>query len=149
MYNVINFRKLCTYCDTLTDIDVHTYNFASWNEDTVLEFSASGNRNSTGSGTASHQTKYISVGARKPDSIIDKTDFIKYDVEGAEFRAITGSAQLLKHSSPDLLVSMYHKSEDLFILPKLIHSLNPSYKLFLRRLPCIPAWELNLYAKMH
>lgn len=144
-----NFKKLCAYCETLTDIDVQAYNYASWNEDTTLEFSASGNRNSTGSGTASHQTKFITVEARKPDSVVESVDFIKYDVEGAEYRAILGSKELLTSCAPDLLVSLYHKSEDLFTLPKLLNSINPSYKLFLRRLPCIPAWELNLYAKIN
>lgn len=142
-----NFKKLCAYCEALTDISVHTYNYASWNENTTLEFSASGNRNSTGSGTASHQTKFTSVEARRPDDVVSKIDFIKYDVEGAEHRAILGSERLLTEATPDLLVSLYHRSEDLFTLPRLINSINPSYKLFLRRFPCIPAWELNLYAK--
>ena len=79
------------------------------------------------------------------DSIIDKVDFIKYDVEGLEFEALLGSKELIK-SGADLLVSMYHKSEDMYLLPVLVKKLNPNYKLFLRRLPYIPAWDLNLYA---
>jgi hypothetical protein len=41
---------------------------------------------------------------------------------------------------------MYHKSEDMYVLPILVNKLNPHYKLYLRRLPYIPAWDLNLYA---
>lgn len=141
-----NFKKLKTYCDQLIGLEIHTYNYASWNEDAVLSFSSSGNRNSTGAGTASHQSKLIQIEAKALDNIVENADFIKYDVEGAEFKAICGSKKLIEAHSPDLLVSMYHKSEDLFKLPLLIHSMNTNYNLYLRRLPCIPAWDLNLYA---
>lgn len=141
-----NFKKLKAYSDEEKEIIINAYNYASWDEDTTLEFSASGNRNSSGSGTASHQTKLVSVEARCPDSIVPSADFIKYDVEGAEHKAIIGSSKLIENFKPDLLVSMYHKSEDIFDLPLLLNSLNSKYKFFLRRLPYIPAWDLNLYA---
>ena len=141
-----NFKKLNLYCNTINNIDIHTYNCASWDEDTILTFSSSGNRNASGAGTVSYKTKLIEIEAKRPDSVIASADFIKYDVEGAELRAIKGCAKILKSSSPDLLVSMYHKSEDLFELPILVSSLCPNHKLFLRRLPYIPAWDLNLYA---
>ena len=35
-------------------------------------------------------------------------------------------------------------SEDIFALPLQVHSLCPDYKLYLRRYPYIPAWDLNL-----
>ncbi len=141
-----NFKKLKAYSDEEKGIIINAYNYASWDEDTTLEFSASGNRNSSGAGTVSHQTKMVSVEARCPDSIIPSADFIKYDVEGAEHRALLGSATLIENFKPDLLVSMYHKSEDMFDLPLLLNSLNSGYEIYLRRLPYIPAWDLNLYA---
>ena len=141
-----NFKKLSLYAKTETRADVKTFNFASWSKDEILEFSSSGNRNSSNSATASHKTKLISIEAKRPDSIIDDVDFIKYDVEGSEYQAILGSEKIIARSSPDMLISMYHKSEDMYELPLLINSLNPKYKLFLRRLPYIPAWDLNLYA---
>lgn len=141
-----NFKKLSAYAQGELRALINAYNYASWNEDTTLKFSASGNRNSSGAGTISHKTKFVSIEAKRPDSIVKQADFIKYDVEGAEYKAILGSEGIIKASTPDLLVSMYHKSEDLFELPILISSLNPSYKLYLRRLPYIPAWDLNLYA---
>jgi FkbM family methyltransferase len=140
-----NFKKLKAYADGERLI-INAFNYASWDEDTTLEFSASGNRNSSGSGTVSHQTKMVCVEARCPDSVIPSADFIKYDVEGAEHKAILGSSTLIQKFKPDLLVSMYHKSEDMFDLPLLLYSICPEYKLILRRLPYIPAWDLNLYA---
>ena len=74
------------------------------------------------------------------------TDFIKYDVEGSEYEALLGSQKTIQRCAPKLLVSLYHRSEDLFVLPRLVKQLNPSYRLYLRKLPYIPAWDLNLYA---
>ena len=78
--------------------------------------------------------------------MLDSVDFIKYDVEGLEYEALLGSKRLINDSQPDLLVSMYHKCEDMFKLPLLVKELNSNYALYLRRLPYIPAWDLNLYA---
>ena len=72
--------------------------------------------------------------------------FIKYDVEGSEYEAVTGSSGIIKKYAPILAVSLYHRSEDLFKLPLLINKLNPSYKIYLRKHEYIPCWDLNLYA---
>ena len=73
-----------------------------------------------------------------------RVDYIKYDVEGAEREAIEGSRETILSHRPALLVSAYHKSEDIFALPLQIHTLRPDYKLYYRRYPYIPAWDLNL-----
>ena len=73
-------------------------------------------------------------------------DYIKYDVEGAERNALLGSRETIKNSAPDLLVSVYHRNEDLFDLPLLVQELNSGYKLYLRKFKYVPAWDLNLYA---
>ena len=82
------------------------------------------------------------------DNILDgKTvDYIKYDVEGSEREALLGSEETVKRSYPTLLVSLYHRNEDLFALPLLVKSLFPDYEgFYLRRFRGIPAWDLNLY----
>ena len=73
-------------------------------------------------------------------------DFIKYDVEGAEREALLGSRAVIKRDAPALLVSVYHRSGDIFTLPRLVHDLNPAYRLYLRRMAGLPAWDINLYA---
>ena len=73
-------------------------------------------------------------------------DYIKYDVEGAETEALLGSRAIIQRDTPALLVSAYHRSADLFRLPLLVHELNPDYKLYLRRMAGVPAWDINLYA---
>ena len=68
------------------------------------------------------------------------------DVEGFEREAIWGAAQTIAHYTPKLMISLYHRNEDIFELPLLIKMLNPNYKLYIRHQLYIPAWETNLYA---
>lgn len=141
-----NFRKLCEYAEQETRAKISTLNFAAGASDGIAEFSSSGNRNSSKSSNGSFEHKTVTVEQRRPDSVIPYADFIKYDVEGAEYEALCGSERLIKECKPDLLVSMYHKSSDMYSLPSLVHDLLPDASLYLRRLPYIPAWDLNLYA---
>ena len=73
-------------------------------------------------------------------------DYIKYDVEGAELEALVGSGAIIKEYMPALLVSLYHRSEDLFSLPIYLSEHYAEYKLYLRRTLCLPAWEIALIA---
>ncbi len=136
-----NYKKLSLYAESEKRFCVDALNSAAWCEDTILEFDAGGNRNSNISSTG----KVVQVSARKLDGVIaDSVDYIKYDVEGSEREAILGSVATIRKHSPALLVSVYHRSEDIFELPLLIKELAPDYRLYLRRYRYLPAWDLNL-----
>ncbi len=143
-----NFRKLNEYAQG-AEIEIKCINAGAWRENTTLLFDASGNRNAGIVSKGNIVSKIKEVPVVSVDSVLagDAVDYIKYDVEGSEREALLGSAQTIKAHAPKLLVSLYHRSEDLFALPELIKELNPDYKLYLRRFPYIPAWDLNLYAK--
>lgn len=163
-----NFRKLTAYADTLKEegapITLHPVNAGAWCEDGTLLFHGSGNRNATlcGTDTSEKQTNFAVTDAYFGKSVevkvatLDRVtaeilgdipvDYIKYDVEGAEKEALQGSSHIIRAYAPTLLVSCYHRSEDLFALPLQIHALQPAYKLYLRRMAGIPAWDINLYA---
>ncbi len=139
-----NFRKLSEYAEGEDRFEVAPLKSAAWNEKATLLYDASGNRNA---GLNTGAKKTVEVDAVAIDSLTDaRVDYIKYDVEGAEKEALLGSAETIKAHRPALLVSAYHRSEDIFELPLLVNSLEPSYKLYLRRYPYIPAWDLNLLA---
>lgn len=140
-----NFRKLSEYAQSEKRCEVIPCNTAAWSEKCTLVFDDSGNRNANINPKAK---KTVEVSADSLDNILggERCDYIKYDVEGSERNALLGSAETIRRYRPELLVSVYHRSEDLFDLPLLIHSLRPDYRLYLRKLPYIPAWDLNLYA---
>ena len=142
-----NFRKLSEYAQG-TSLEINCVNAGAWNENGVILFDASGNRNAGIVSKGNIVSKVKEVNVVSVDSVLDggAVDYIKYDVEGSEREAILGSANTIKNYSPKLLISLYHRSEDLFSLPELIKEINPDYSLYLRRFPYIPAWDLNLYA---
>lgn len=57
---------------------------------------------------------------------------IKMDVEGSEINALRGAAKTIKGHRPKLIISAYHKRNDLFEIPLLIHNLEPKYKIYFR-----------------
>ena len=81
------------------------------------------------------------------DNLLGKAPltFLKMDVEGSESRAILGSANAIRRHKPKLMVSAYHRSEDLFALPQQIAAIRPDYRFYLRHYRYIPAWDVNLY----
>ncbi len=138
-----SFRKLCEYCDTLDGSpSVNKINAAAWSEDTTLIFGDEGNRNSG----LFARGKTVEVAATSLDKALGgkSVDYVKYDVEGCEKEAIEGSESTILNFRPRLLVSVYHRSEDIFALPTQIKALRHDYKLYLRRYAYIPAWDLNL-----
>ena len=72
-------------------------------------------------------------------------NFIKFDVEGAELKAIIGGEKTIGRDKPKMLISCYHKSEDYFAIPLKILEINPQYKIYMRHYPSLPAWDTNFY----
>lgn len=156
--DVRNFRKLNEYYTYIPSpsFELEAINAGAWDKEDILFFDKSGNRNSGILQNASdfseainRRTKKITeVKVNSLDNILNgkHVDYIKYDVEGSEREALTGSAKTIREHTPSLLVSLYHRSEDIFELPSLVRMLNPNYKLYLRRMSYIPAWDINLYA---
>ncbi len=148
-----NYRKLCAYAEAEERFEILPLQCAAWSEDTVLTFDASGNRNAGAAQNTStvlqpRTGKVAEVQARSVDSVLGgaSCDYIKFDVEGSEAKALQGCRGTIAKHAPALLVSCYHRSEDLYALPLLVKSLCPDYALYLRRFPYFPAWDINLYA---
>ena len=75
----------------------------------------------------------------------EHVSFIKMDIEGSECAALKGSAELIRREHPKLAICVYHRLQDLWEIPLLIHTLEPRYKFYLRH--HTPVWfETVLYA---
>ncbi len=62
---------------------------------------------------------------------LEKVDFIKMDIEGAEVPALIGATGTIKMFKPKLAISVYHKWDDLLVIPQLIHSVRDDYSYYL------------------
>lgn len=141
-----NFKKLNKLIEKITDIEALPINSAVWCECRGGKFSVSGNRNSSVGATPSYENKSEKIELITIDSLgLDFVDYIKYDVEGAEHEALIGSAETIEKCHPVLLISLYHKSRDLFFLINYMKErYGEKYLFFLRRLRSVPAWDINL-----
>lgn len=65
------------------------------------------------------------------DNDIDKIDFIKMDIEGAEPLALKGAIETIRKFRPKLAIAIYHSMEDFVNIPLWIADLNLDYELFI------------------
>ncbi len=81
------------------------------------------------------------------DSILSgtKASYIKMDIEGAELEALKGCRETIIKYKPVLAISVYHKPDDLWILPYYIKKNYPWYKLYMRHYTDLTT-ETILYA---
>ena len=136
------FVKLCRFAEGQEK--VVPMQLASLDYTGQVSFAVSGNRNA--GIDAPGKVRPVPCASVDEAMANDLPDFIKIDVEGAERPTLIGCRNTLAEHAPDLIVSLYHRSEDLFDLPLLLHSLNPSYRMYLRRDKGLPAWDIVLAA---
>ena len=163
-----NYKKLTDYVRQYELKNVTCLQAGVWNDCGSLELTGNGGRQSTfweadRSGFATQnlsqtcsmkkKIKKQQVTVVSVDSVLgnDYADYMKFDVEGVEKEALEGAAGHLipggNGAQPKLLVAAYHHDEDLFALPLLLWKLQPEYKIYLRKHPYVPAWEINIFAK--
>ena len=150
-----NFKKLQAYAEGETRAEVVPIHAGAWSKAETLHFDASGNRNASFGANRSEvlsdrPVKWKEIEALPLDEVLQgaSVDYIKYDVEGAEHEAIHGSQSSIRACLPTLLVSLYHRNEDLYDLPLLLKEQFPAYEgYYLRRKRGVPAWDLNLYVR--
>ena len=137
--NAKNFAKLRARCGEMERTELLP--LGAWSCNTTLLFNNKAGRNSAIAEKGA-ETRVAAV-----DSLLNggRPDYIKADVEGAEYETLTGLKNTLESCKPKLNFSAYHRFEDLFRLPLLIKDLNPGYKIYLRHHPYIPAWDTNIY----
>lgn len=135
-----NYKKLVKFVGDTPS--VQCYQCVAWCVDTELPCAAK-------AGRQSQQTQEsITMPARSVDNLLagNPVTLLKMDVEGAEREALWGASRSIARYAPKLMISLYHRNEDIFELPLLVRKINPRYKLYIRHLPYIPAWETGLYA---
>lgn len=80
------------------------------------------------------------------DNIIsEKVTFIKMDINGSELEALKGAQNIIRSHRPRLAICLYHRYDDLFLIPQYIYELNNTYKFYLRHYGLFCS-DLILYA---
>jgi FkbM family methyltransferase len=106
---------------------------AVWNEETTLKFTVSDSSSARHSAIIHTGTKVVDVPATTLDAImrehgIERVDYLKLDIEGAERQALEGGMGTLTRHRPRVLLESYHLPDDPVVLPRLLRSAYPGYR---------------------
>lgn len=124
-----NCRKLEQTISDHEIANVTVLQVGLYSENTIMRFHASGDMMSTFSenGEVAIQVDAIdNFAAGKEISII------KMDIEGSELDALTGAKNTIQRCRPMLMISAYHKKDDLFNIFRFINDIVVDYKYYFR-----------------
>lgn len=106
-----------------------------WDERGELEFHHSDSNPGAHSffGQTGRETLIENVPVLRLDDLVeelglDRVDWIKMDIEGAEQRALKGAARTLARFKPNLAICTYHRQDDPEAIPPIVLAGNSAYK---------------------
>lgn len=137
-----NFKKLRAFVETQQIRKCALHQKAIWSGPSSLPLAAKGGRMSYLTQTGKTVTEGVSL-----DEIVgqERVTYLKMDVEGAEKEALLGGTKSIRTWYPKMLIAGYHHDDDLWRLPLSIWQLVPEYRVYLRRHPYVPCWEINFF----
>lgn len=92
--------------------------------------------------TAGNGIPIISLDEDIPEGIT----YCKMDIEGFEIPALLGAKRHIRDDFPKLAISVYHIVTDIWEIPRLIDSIHPGYRFFIRHYDPKHNWETVIYA---
>jgi len=128
--------------DVADIFNVVLVNAAVWSRPTTLTFAADGiqsrkllesEEQPASASDLSLMASHVSVRAERIDDLDAEQpiNFIKMDVEGAEYDALLGAQSIIQRDKPKLSICLYHSPADFVRIPKLIHEFCPEYKMWI------------------
>ena len=143
--NCKKLRAMAEKLETERNITCEIDECGIWSEKTTLAFSDSGGRQSSFCSTPKNTVAVNTIYNIMKERAVS---YIKMDVEGAEKQALAGGKETISADKPKLFIAAYHYDNDLWELPLMLHELVPEYKIYLRKHPYVPCWEINYLLKV-
>ena len=125
-----------TFSDEILDGRVVLIEAALWDRAGTVNFSANHGEMASGRGRVVEDSSVTVAATTLDDAARDlglqRVDFIKMDIEGAERRALEGGRQTLARFRSRMVLCLYHRSDDHEVVPRLVLDIQPDYQ-FVRR----------------
>ncbi len=78
----------------------------------------------------------ITIDAFVEKNNLERIDFIKLDIEGAELGALDGATQTIRRCHPKMALSLYHNPSDFIEIPDKVLAIKPEYRFYLKHNSC-------------
>ena len=134
------FKYIKQRCEKECWKNIKVYNYGVWDKNEKLSF-----LENNSASRIDREGKIQIEGVKLDDFIKKEVTFIKMDIEGAELRALSGAADIIRKYRPKLAICVYHKLEDIVEIPLKIIDIEPEYKFYIRHYSTND-WETVLYA---
>lgn len=127
-----NFRKLVSLVKSgefrLADT-ISLWPCGVWSSSEQLNFSEGG-----GEAGSIKKDGSVTIQCVSLDDVLHgfQPDFIKMDIEGAEYDALLGAKKLIHDDLPDMAICVYHRPAHVWQIPLLIKSWDLGYRFYLR-----------------
>lgn len=127
--NIECYKK--TFASEMEAGKVKLVEAAAWNERTTLHFEVEEGYHGSARGHVDAGGK-VEVPAVTIDDTLDqigleRLDFIKMDIEGAERFALRGAGRTISNFRPKMAICVYHRSEDRTVVPDVVRAIQPDY----------------------
>lgn len=92
---------------------------------------AQGSQGGSQDGSTTQKATTLSIDDLVKKQGLNRVDFIKMDIEGAEAEALMGASGTIQTFNPKLAICVYHKKDDFYKIPTLIQQLCDGYSFYL------------------
>lgn len=130
--NAANKQKIS---DVLARHNINNANVimkGTWSEDTEVSFEIDTYLTTGSRINMAVNTNKVPVTSIDNALLGKKVTFIKMDVEGSEFQSLLGCKETIKKYHPRMAISVYHLSEDICEIPRLLMDMDDTYRIAFR-----------------
>ena len=123
--------KIQKAIDNVSSGKVYWIKKGLWKEETVLHFSSEDSASRLDdSGDIEVEVTSVDISVKTKRG---QTVYLKLDIEGSEVPALIGATEMIRFNRPYMAICVYHKRDDLIIIPDLIDEISEEgYKYYLR-----------------
>lgn len=131
--NIRCLRK--TFAKEIAEGRVVVYEKGVWDKDDILPMNIDPTNSAQDTFVGDHKSKNLVVNLplttidKLVDELkLDRVDYIKFDIEGAERRAIAGATQTIAKYRPRMAICVYHLHDDPQVIPAAIAKTGQGYQ---------------------
>jgi len=111
--------------------NIQTVKKGAYNKNTQLSFDSRGAESKIVEQKVRNIVDVIKIDDFVEKQKIRRVNYVKMDIEGAERFAVEGMKDTIRRFKPSLALSVYHLSEDIVNIPKLVLGIFPHYRVYL------------------